>query len=122
MKPFQLLLRQAQMEYLVETTESNPAMATMDIIRKIRDAIEKSYNEKVGPGGNGIFIALDNAELVMDALDRLAQRNENLAVATVSLENKCALLEAVIDEVMLDVPEHVQEAMMDTLEEIKDDH
>ena len=106
----------------METTESNPAMATMDIIRKIRDAIEKSYNEKIGPSGKGIFITLDNAELVMDALDRLAQRNENLAVATVSLENKCALLEAVIDEVMLDVPEHVQEAMMDTLEEIKDDH
>ena len=122
MKPFQLLLGQAQMEYLVETNDPNPATATMEIIGKIRTAIDKSYNKDVGPAGSGIFITLDNAELVIDALDRLAQRNENLAIASLSLENKCTRLETVIDEILLDVPDHVQETIIDTLEDIKDEY
>ena len=122
MKPFQLLLGQAQMEYLVETNDPNPATATMEIIGKIRTAIDKSYNKDVGLAGSGIFITLDNAELVIDALDRLAQRNENLAIASVSLENKCTRLQAVIDEILLDVPDHVQETIIDTLEDIKDEY
>ena len=110
------------MEYLVETNDPNPATATMEIIGKIRTAIDKSYNKDVGPAGSGIFITLDNAELVIDALDRLAQRNENLAIASLSLENKCTRLETVIDEILLDVPDHVQETIIDTLEDIKDEY
>jgi len=121
MKPFQLLLGKAQMDMLVDSDEHNPQAATMDIIRKIRGAIDNSYNKDLAPGTNGIFITMDNAELVVEALDKLAERNENLAVATVALENRWARFEAVIDEVLLDVPDHVQETIIDALQEIKND-